>query len=712
VIDGVNLFKVAGGLGAPTSLLNNLSGASGLAIDPSGAVYISSASGTTRIPSVGGVLVPASETTVASSVSNTSSVALDRSGNVYLIQATGGSITLIGTNSALTLPTPATLTSSTAAAATVTNTGNTTLTVTGYTSSNAVDYTAADATSGGCEAGSPLAAGATCLVNVTFHPGAGEQGTLTSTIGVTSNAINTPVTVNTTGTGLALANSASVAAVGNTPQVIGTPLTVTVAAKTGTGIVPTGTVTVSFTSWVVTTPSGGSPTITPTTLTSTATLVNGTANFNLAPVLAGAQTFSVAYSGDRVYGRSTGTMSATVAKSSVSSIALPTFPDPTDLNLPFTLQQDGSTPYDGSQSPWQYIFKMTVNTAFGIPTGTLTIMDNSSACPAGTSANGIGTATCALTGITGVACPANAGAATQTIANSGALPSGAGASFSTSCLPMPQNTTYTPIISTHYITPVYSGDANFLGVNGPSALIQTVRSPAVQITQTGTSSTLTAAPSLSVAPGATASMNLTLSSILGYGIAGRGSQLNDYNFPVSLSCDNLPPHSACTFSYPTPDPTISTAVDITCPSGATTAQVAAGTATCTPGLATVTINTNVTVGTTTSQNAAVTSITLASVFGLGMMGLFFRRKAFEKGRLLLMVILMIFGGTLAVSITACNTTNLAPNAALSTPAGTYAVTITAQQVGAQSISLPTGPVQIYGSQNQVSLPFYINVTIQ
>jgi hypothetical protein len=77
-----------------------------------------------------------------------------------------------------------------------------------------------------------------------------------------------------------------------------------------------------------------------------------------------------------------------------------------------------------------------------------------------------------------------------------------------------------------------------------------------------------------------------------------------------------------------------------------------------------------------------------------------------------MVILMIFGGTLAVSITACNTTNLAPNAALSTPAGTYAVTITAQQVGAQSISLPTGPVQIYGSQNQVSLPFYINVTIQ
>ncbi len=48
VIDGVNLFELAGGAGAPTTLLNNLSGATGLAVDPSGAVYISSASGTTR----------------------------------------------------------------------------------------------------------------------------------------------------------------------------------------------------------------------------------------------------------------------------------------------------------------------------------------------------------------------------------------------------------------------------------------------------------------------------------------------------------------------------------------------------------------------------------------------------------------------------------------------------------------------------------------
>ncbi len=101
VIDGVNLFELAGGLGAPVTLLNNLSGATGLAVDPSGAVYISSASGTTRVPFVSGALNPAGETAVASTVSGTSSVALDRANNVYLVQASGGAITLVSTNGTL-----------------------------------------------------------------------------------------------------------------------------------------------------------------------------------------------------------------------------------------------------------------------------------------------------------------------------------------------------------------------------------------------------------------------------------------------------------------------------------------------------------------------------------------------------------------------------------------------------------------------------------
>ena len=57
----------------------------------------------------------------------------------------------------------------------------------------------------------------------------------------------------------------------------------------------------------------------------------------------------------------------------------------------------------------------------------------------------------------------------------------------------------------------------------------------------------------------------------------------------------------------------------------------------------MTFYTDVTAGTTASQNARVTSVALGAIFGFGMIGLFFRRKTFEKERLLLMVFLMIVG---------------------------------------------------------------------
>jgi hypothetical protein len=362
-------------------------------------------------------------------------------------------------------------------------------------------------------------------------------------------------------------------------------------------------------------------------------------------------------------------------------------------------------------------------------------MDNSSTCPPGTSAKGIGAATCVLAGYStpggysGVACPTNSAAGVLTIQNAGTV-TGAQAAFPTSCFwYVPQGISYSPVIFTHYIYPVYSGDQNFLGLTGPtSTLFQSVRGPMLQITQTGNAASLTAAPSLTVQAGSSASMNLTVTSLVGYGILGLNAQLNASNYPVSLACDNLPPHTQCSFSYPNPDPLVPNSVDIPCPSGATATQVANGSVQCTPGLVTVTFYTDVTAGTTTSQNARTTSVTLAAIFGFGMIGLFFRRRTFEKGRLLLMVFLMIVGGALAVSVTACNTTTLSPEASLKTPAGTYPVTITADEVGALCVSEPGGAgdncivpgsgsttnngIQVYGTQNQVSIPFYVNVTVQ
>jgi hypothetical protein len=175
-----------------------------------------------------------------------------------------------------------------------------------------------------------------------------------------------------------------------------------------------------------------------------------------------------------------------------------------------------------------------------------------------------------------------------------------------------------------------------------------------------------------VQPGSSASLTLYITPLLGYSFEGKGAFEINSNFPVTLQCDNLPPHSECTFTYPALvsqyQPSASNAVQI-CPqpnldSNVDTSQAfesLAETGGCNSGgvgVVTLTINTNV--SETTSQVVSRTSITLASLFGLGMVGLFFRRRAFEKAHRLLTYVLIIVCGALAVSFTACTTTNITP----------------------------------------------------
>jgi sugar lactone lactonase YvrE len=642
VIDGSNLFEISNGTAA--TLLKTLSNATDVAVDPSGAVYVASTGGTVRIPLVSGSLDSSASAPVAPGVTNPDGLAIDPWGNVYLGDTKAGNVHIVTPNSALNFGNVP-LGDQPALPVVVTNSGNAALNITGYTSTNAVDYTGASA-----DCGAPIPAASTCTVNVTLAPGPGEQGTLVGQIGIQSDAANSPIVVNATGVGAPLAVSIASISVASSAQVVSAPVTITIKPQAG-GKAPTGTVTVSV---------NGKP-------VGSGTLVNGSLTLTLSPVPAGSDTFTVAYAGDRVYGRSTATATATVAKSAIAALTLP-------AKIPqYVLEQNGSTPYDGSVQFWEYNFTVQVASAAGAPTGTVTFMDGSS-----------------------VACPQQSGQAVQPLNPSGQ------ATFATSCLPMPQNLTYTPIVSTHVITPVYSGDANFQSFTGQPTTFIAVRSPVVAITSVP--------PAISVAAGSSASANLTLTSMLGYGFAGKNQQLNDYNFPVTLACDNLPPHATCSFTYPTTvnpnQPTAPNSVQIPC-SGTTAAADD-----CLPGTATVTVNTNVAVGTTTSQLDRPAPVTFAVMFGFGLIGLVFRRRLGQKGRLLLIFSMTILSGALATSLTACGTTNLSPASVLTTPKGTYQVTVTAQQVGTQTITLPTGPITIYGSQNQVSLPFTINVTVQ
>lgn len=687
VIDGSNLFEISGGI--TTTLLSNLSNASAVAVDPSGAVYVSSSSGTVRIPYVNGVLVPASQTAIATTVTSPTGMAIDNMGNVYLADATALNLHMVSASGSLDFGNVP-LGAQPSLNATVINDGNAPLMVTGYASTNPIDYTGADGT---CVSGSPIAPAGTCQVDVTLAPGPGQQNTLTGQIQIQSNSANFPIVVNATGMGAPLAGSVvSTATVAGSAEVVNTPITVTVAPTSGT-IVPTGQVTVTFT------------TITGAKGTASGTLKNGSVTLNLSPVAAGSANFTVVYIGDRVYGSSTTTTTAPVAKSAIAAITLPNSPTPPT----YILEADGGTPYDGSTDYWEYNFKVHVSAAAGVPTGTVTFMDTYQAGASSTTTSG-------------AACPAQSGASVQPLDPTGNV------SFATDCLPIPQSAIlgYTAIAWQHVITPVYSGDANFLTFTGsqPTTFI-VVASPAVQLCLQGGVCTATSAPpTLSVSAGSSVSANLSLTPMLGYGFAGRNQQLNDYNFPVTLACSNLPPHATCSFSYPIPDASIATAVDLNCEANITAAEANEGAPFCTGGVATVTINTDVSAGTTTtSQLVRSAPIALAAMFGFGMVGLFFRRNAAQRAGLFPMLCVAVLGCALAVSLTACNTTNLSPASVLKTPSGTYPVTVTAQQVGSQCLVIAGAAtdcttasgqlgLEIYGSQNQVSLPFTISLTIQ
>jgi hypothetical protein len=98
-----------------------------------------------------------------------------------------------------------------------------------------------------------------------------------------------------------------------------------------------------------------------------------------------------------------------------------------------------------------------------------------------------------------------------------------------------------------------------------------------------------------------------------------------------------------------------------------------------------------------------------------MLGLAASRKSVhKKGYLALICVLALVAAT--AGLTACNTTQLGGQAVLGTPtqSGTpYAVTVTAQQVGGITIPGNNGtPITLYGSTNQMSLPYTLNVTVQ
>lgn len=684
VADGANLFEVTP-TGVKSTLLTSLSNVTGLAVDPSGAVYVTSTGSTVRIPDESGTLNPADQTSVATNVTNPTSVAIDSTGDLYITDATAEDVEFVSVDASYNFGTQSNPTATASANFTILDEGNAALNITGFTGT--ADYSETATTCSG-----PVAVGATCSLTVTFNPGPGDQGTLQGEVVVQSDAANSPVGVNATGVGAALAASTTKVTVSGA-TVNGAPAVITVTPSSGTTPTPTGQVTLTVT-------GNG---ITPVVLNGT--LAKGTVTLTPTQLPAGTYTFAVSYAGDRAYSGSTASVSVTVGAGAVT-LTQPTMTQVQTANpaYPYVLaaQSGSDEPYDGSISQFETMAYYTVKIAAtdGGPLIGQPVYDST-----GTKVVGTNYGSVTFQGAPTPSC--------QPVP----VQSDGTAQFDPSCFTINTSNDAIPDILTSYtVTPVYSPagagsgagytNPNYTTVTGTAISYTALRNPMVQISSSPSS--------LSVKAGSSTTATLTLTSLLGYGIAGQNGLLNNYSLPVQLSCDGLPAYATCSFSYPNPDPSDPNSVHVGPATGSVLSIQGATAAPCTvaqgcsgPGTVIMTITTNVPPGVASLDQSSKT--VFAAMFGFGLLSFAFGKRRALRTRMMTLMCLLVCCGIIA-GISGCSTKQLGTSTGTPTPAGTYTVTVTAKEVGSQVITATPGIT--YGNGNQMSLPFTMNVTIQ
>ncbi len=383
----------------------------------------------------------------------------------------------------------------------------------------------------------------------------------------------------------------------------------------------------------------------------TGTLSNGSATVHFSGVTAGSHNVAALYNGDRTYARSTGSAAATVGKGAVT-ITLPENIPPYVLsssNVPNSGDPTGASP------PWVayfYTFVVQVTASGGTPTGTVSLMSGSDRlCSKPVDATGT-------------------------------------AKFRTDdtyCFAVNPDNTVPHVVTTETVTAVYDGDSNFLTKSSSAVTFNILKQPSVVISSNPAT--------LTVAAGSAVTANLAVTSLLGYGTIRPedGQAYNWYTLPLELQCNNLPAYAKCSFSPAQVN---------------ATEQVA--------GATTVTITTNTSVGTATAANRVSSAWTFGSMFAIGLIGLVFVRKTKYTSRILTILCSALLIGSMVGGITSCGTANLGSqiNPQARTPAGSYTVTITAKQVGNTTTMYQGEPMAVNASQNQISLPFTVTLTVQ
>ena len=431
IVDGSNLDEVTY-WGAQSTITTQLSGTtSGIALDPSGSIYLASSTALVRIPNLAGALSFNNAVSIdTTNLKDPSGVAIDITGDLYVAYGTAGgtpSVAEVGVNGNYNLGvvTPLILTTGEAE---IFNIGNQPLVFSDFSGDTyggtyAADYSLQTPNdTPACSASTPTAIGADCYFGVGVTPSI-LSGTESSPLSILSNAGNAPTVTLTVSDSPAVDNRAATTTTISPIAAVTYPgsvtITVTVASAAGT---PQGNVSLSVNNNVGT--------------STQAVNGSGVATFTFTNLLGGTYNVNATYKGYGVAGTAPDFAASTAKQVSFTvNTATPTF----TVTKPALYIH-----YNGSST-----ITATVSSTSGVPTGTISFMNGSA-----------------------LADPAQ-GPVTVT---------GLGqATFNTSAL----------ALGTYNLTAVYSGDQNFAPVTIPISTFNIIN-PSVLITATPASLTVKA----------------------------------------------------------------------------------------------------------------------------------------------------------------------------------------------------------------------------
>jgi sugar lactone lactonase YvrE len=658
--DGSNLWEITIPWGSATKVASGLQApVTGLAVDPSGSIFVAEASGLVWIPysTTTGALNINSQILLSSGLGSGPAipwgVALDGNQNAYASYGSGTTAGLsqlgIGGSYNFSNYTEINPNVPTEVDAQILNLGNLPLTVSDdptvdlVSGTNATDYTVAPATqnSPGCSSTTSTPPGGSCYLGMVLQaPAAGQTS---ASIAVITNAVNATSGVNIAVSGNVIQDLRPAAAA----AILVTPVTttgcagatypgcntiqVTVTAGQGFGT-PSGTVSLSVGST-----TGNQPKQTQT--------LNGAgvATFTYKGLLGGTYTVNADYSGAGTAGTTQNTcatatpcFSGAAAKGTFTiARAIPTItlgvPVTNSQCLNYTTLTSGAASGTCAANPglvtvWDgntYVYwtkpvyvSAIISSTVGTPSGTVTFEQN-------------GKPADPTQGVGGSIAPNGNGVATFLLQNLG--------------------------LGVYDLSAAYSGDVNYAPVTLSVATFYVIN-PSVQITVSGGTTTVT--------PGTPAQVTLTLMPLVGFS-ENVSLECNSSDAPIPLAATNpattLPQYSECTFNYANP----STGTEAVGASGAV------------PSTIVMTISTNVAVnGGTSASNARQSPWALAGMFGLGLFGLIAGRKKLYRSMAVICVVMMLSG--LFMGLTACTNAGYStppPAPKVVTPQGTYNVQI-------------------------------------